>query len=71
VSLAVFREANLENLSILVLRDGFYHSAFVLQKPNRTMLILSGYYTKWAEGSKVLIVLKWFVDIKSTIQDPI
>ena len=35
------------------------------------MLILSGYYTKWAEGSKVLIVLKWFVDIKSTIQDPI
>jgi|APSaa5957512576_1039674.scaffolds.fasta_scaffold420740_1 hypothetical protein len=35
------------------------------------MLILSGYYTKWAEGSKTLIVLKWFVYIEFTIQDPI
>jgi len=37
-SLAVFREANLGNLSILMHRDWFYHSAFVVQKPNRTLL---------------------------------
>jgi len=27
-------------------RDGFYHSAFVLQKPNRTLLTLHNLFAK-------------------------
>ncbi len=37
-SLAVFREANLEHLKILMQRVGFYRLVFILQKPNRTLL---------------------------------
>jgi len=37
-SLAVFREANLEHLKIIIRRNGFYRLVFILQKPNWTLL---------------------------------